>query len=1056
MVDSVVSLAVEKLNTVLRDEVALLVGVTNEIEKLSRTFALIQAVLEDAESRRVKDKAVTIWLENVKDVAYDVDDILDEWITEDLKSQAPDEDSGSCFSKKKVRSFLSSVNCFNHVVLRHKIGSRIKEVRGRLDSIEKEKSRLGLIVYCAERERMDSEVRQREMRDRETSSLPDQLFIVGRGDEKKVIVDSLLGGSSGEVKEVPLLVGESSGEVKEVPLLVGESSGEVKEVPLLLGGSRGEVNVPLVISIVGMGGLGKTTLAQLTYNDEKVKGHFHPRMWVYVSQDFDVKRITESIIKSADTKFKGGNLNLNELQTHLREMLRAKRFLLVLDDIWSDDSEKWDKLRLPFQDAALGSRIIITTRNEKVAFAMGTAHTHNLAALSDDDCWLVFRRKAFEHRNAEERLALETIGREIVNKCGGVPLAAKTIGSAMCSRSTREEWELVLRDEIWNSGDVLGGVLPALLLSYHDLSPVLKECFSYFSIFPKGFVIEKDMMVKLWVAQGFIGSDLSSDMEKSGGLYFNDLLRRSLLQDAEPDDDGNIRQCKMHDLVHDLAQSVAGSDFSLVHIGKKASLNFNNVRHSLLSNDETVNEADEVAYISATLYKAHKLRTLFLESTISMVPRMSFHHWRRLRALDLSYTSIEKLSPTVGHLKHLRFLDLSWTGIEELPEEVCNCLNLQTLRLNYCDKLRKLPRGMKKLISLKHLELEGTDMLEYLPQGIGRLSSLRTVSKFIVGGGNEGCKCGELKHLNHLQGSLLITGLDKNRSRDEAREAELNKKQHLHTLSFNYKKDYDELLDEEVKKIEDVLEFLQPHTNLKELAIQYYGGSTLPKWIEDPVFSHLVRMTLSCCWECIQLPGFGKLPSLKYLEIEGMREVRKVGVEFSGVDNNDGSGCVVSFPKLETLVFINMPNWEEWELRGGVGEVMPSLLQLEVKWCPKLKELPTNLPPLLQKLSLQISNEGMLSLGGTLPVLPNLKHLIIWRSDELKSFPCGWLGQFKALKTLEIHWCRELESLPDEELQQLTMLQELIIQYCPLLKERYGDEGEDRHKIAQIPDKIIY
>ncbi|XP_058107154.1 putative disease resistance protein RGA3 [Magnolia sinica] len=906
MVDSLVSMAVEKLNTILQGEVALLVGVTNEVEKLSSTFTSIQAVLEDAESRRVKDRAVKTWLEKVKDVAYDVDDILDEWMTDALISKAADEGDGSCFSKKNVRSFLSPVTCFNRVMLRHKIGSRIKEVRGRLDDIAKEMSQFRFImINSGVSERVYTEVRQGGMREREIGSLLDPKSIIGREREKNEVIDLLL--------------------------------QEVNEVPF-------------VISIVGMGGMGKTTLAQLTYNDEKVKGHFHKRMWVCVSDDFDVKRVTKSIIESADGSG-CEDLDLDLLQIRLSEKLQAKRFLLVLDDIWSDDREKWDKLRLPFQAGALGSRIVITTRSEKVAGAMRSTHIYKLAALSEDDCWLLFSRGAFENRNAEERPELEEIGREIVNNCEGLPLSTKTIGCAMWWRRTRREWELVLESKIWNSGDILGGILPALLLSYHDLPPALKQCFVYCSIFPKDSWIEKDRIVKLWVAQGFICSKGSQDMEEIGGLYFEDLLRRSLLQDAKLDRDKNIVSCKMHDLVHDLAHSVAGSECSVVENRKQAlelseadaMLKLNNVRHSTV----TVSvEADAVAFMSDTLYKASKLRTLLLHTRISVVPQILFNHWRCLRALDLSNTSIMKLSPMVGQLKHLRFLDLSRTCIEELPEEVTNCRNLQTLRVNGCYNLRKLPRGLRKLISLRHLELENSYDLRYLPQGIGRLTSLRTVSKFIVGGGNEGCKCGELKHLNHLQGSLRITGLDKNRSRDEAREAELNKKQHLHTLSFNYKIESRNLLDEEVKRMENVLEFLQPHTNLKELAILFYRGSKLPKWIEDPVFSNLVSITLLFCEECKQLPGLGKLPSLKYLQIGGTRKVRKVGVEFSGVDNNDGSGGVVSFPKLETLIFWDMINWEEWELRGGDGEVMPSLLQLEIFDCPKLKELPSNLPPL--------------------------------------------------------------------------------------------------------------
>ncbi|XP_058108874.1 putative disease resistance protein RGA3 [Magnolia sinica] len=229
-----VSNVAEKLNNLIQDEVALLVGVTDEIKKLSRTFTLIQAVLKDAETRRSKDEAVKIWLQNVKDVAYDMDDILDERMTEAFRSQVPDEGDESCFSEMKVRNFLSPITCFKHVTLRHKIGSRIKEVRGRLHDIAEEKNQLGLRADSGEGERVVSElIRRGENRDRETSSLVNPLSVIGREGEKNEVIGLLL--------------------------------QEVTEVPF-------------VISIVGMGGLGKTTLAQLIYNDEKVKGHFDMKM----------------------------------------------------------------------------------------------------------------------------------------------------------------------------------------------------------------------------------------------------------------------------------------------------------------------------------------------------------------------------------------------------------------------------------------------------------------------------------------------------------------------------------------------------------------------------------------------------------------------------------------------------------------------------------------------------------------------------------------------------------------------------------------------------------
>ncbi|XP_058106806.1 putative disease resistance protein RGA3 [Magnolia sinica] len=1004
MADSLVSFAIEKLGKILEDEVASLLGVTKELEKLSSAFTSIKAVLEDAETRHLKEQSVKDWLKKeqsvkdwlkkLKDVAYDIDDILDEWTTESLPSQ-DDEGDESLSCNRKVQSFLSPCSCFGHVAFRHKLANRIKDTWERLEEIDREKNTFQFRIGNAER--------RDEIEGRETGSEVDESATVGRDGDKNEILRRLLNETFDVVNEVPT-----------------------------------------VISIVGMGGLGKTTLAQLAYNDDEVERHFNVKMWVCVSDDFDVKRITKLMIESA-TKSPSKLKGLDPLQSCLRhEILHGKRFLLVLDDVWSNDSEKWDKLRVPFQAGAPGSRIIVTTRSEDVASTMGSSHIHKLLALSDEECWSLFNRRALKHRSAEERLELEAIGREIVKKCGGVPLAAKTIGSAMRSRKTRSQWNLVLGSDVWNSGDVLGGILPALFLSYQDLSPALKQCFTYCSVFPKDWEIKKDTIVKLWAAQGFIHYEEGGEIEEVGGLYFDDLLRRSLLQDAELDDYKNTVSCKMHDLVHDLAQSVSGSDCSTVEIRKQASSNLKNIRHSFLIFSD---EAGEVASIPSTLYKAQKLRTLLHDSIISGVPRNLFHHLRYLRALNLRHTGIQKLSRTIGQLKHLRYLDLSETGIVELPEEVSNCRNLQTLRLGYCGQLEKLPRGLRKMKSLRHLEIQGTYELKYFPEGIGRLTGLRTLPDFTVGGGNEGWNCRELKYLNHLQGSLQINNVEKVRSRDEAREAELDKKQHLHALTLEY--DNDGRLDDE----EGVLEILKPHTNLKEFKIWGYKGSKLPKWIEDPVFSNLVNVKLMHCDKCKQLPGLGKLPYLKYLEVVSM-EVRYVGGEFSGNANNDGSGGVVSFPKLETLIFRIMPNWEEWELREGDGQVMPSLVELELDRCRKLKALPHNLLPELQRLSLEISSDGMSS-EAPLPILPNLNHLEILGNDELTSLPGGWLGQLKALQTLEIRDCNQMESLP-EELQHLTKLQQLTIRNCEVLKERYGFFGKDRDKIANIPSIDIW
>ncbi|XXG85001.1 hypothetical protein AAC387_Pa11g0181 [Persea americana] len=280
-----------------------------------------------------------------------------------------------------------------------------------------------------------------------------------------------------------------------------------------------------VISLVGTGGIGKTTLAQLVYNDERVKNHFTRRIWVCLTEDFSItgvtKMIMEDVIRSAC------NLSeLNTLQTQLVERLQNELVLLVLDDAWNGDQTEWERLRLPLKCGKHGSKILVTTRSEKVARAVGANYIHNVIGLSDDDCWLLFSSRAFAGRERDEYMELEDIGRQIVEKCKGVPLSAKTLASVMQRKRTTEDWECILKSEIWAIlEEAEKGIIPALLLSYYNLPIHLKQCFAYCSIFPKDYWIQKDTLVQLWMAHGFISTEKGSEMEEVGGDYLDDLQR---------------------------------------------------------------------------------------------------------------------------------------------------------------------------------------------------------------------------------------------------------------------------------------------------------------------------------------------------------------------------------------------------------------------------------------------------------------------------------------------------------------------------------------------------
>jgi hypothetical protein len=251
-------------------------------------------------------------------------------------------------------------------------------------------------------------------------------------------------------------------------------------------------------------------------------------------------------------------LQLNTLVNDLKKEIDGKRYLLVLDDVWNDDSLKWDDLKGLLLNGARGSRILVTTRGKKVADVAKTIEPYFLSGLNEEESWSLFRRKAFEKGQEPENLRIREIGKEIVGKCKGIPLAIKTIGSILCFRKTEEDWLSFKNNEFSKVDQKENDILPTLRLSYDHLPSNLKQCFAYCSLYPKDYMINKEALIQQWMAQGFIKlSDENQCIEDVGHEYFTDLLWRSFFQEVEEDDWGNIK-FKIHDLMHDLAILVAG------------------------------------------------------------------------------------------------------------------------------------------------------------------------------------------------------------------------------------------------------------------------------------------------------------------------------------------------------------------------------------------------------------------------------------------------------------------------------------------------------------------
>ena len=277
------------------------------------------------------------------------------------------------------------------------------------------------------------------------------------------------------------------------------------------------------ICIVGIGGLGKTTLAQYVYNDKIVKDYFELKMWVCISNDFDVKKIVEKIIESA-TKTKPENYEMDPLQNKLQEQLDQKKYLLVLDDVWNENEERWCNLKRLLMGDARGSKVVITTRTKLVAEITGTIKSpYILSGLPKDQSWFLLKEMAFGEGQDTIDPDIEAIGMDIVEKCR-VSLAIKTIGRVLYFKTTKVEWLDIKNNELTNVTQPKNGLLPVLKLSYNHLPSYLKCCFACCSLFPKNYLIDKLTLVQLWIAQGFIQSpEKKKQLEDIANKYFMDL-----------------------------------------------------------------------------------------------------------------------------------------------------------------------------------------------------------------------------------------------------------------------------------------------------------------------------------------------------------------------------------------------------------------------------------------------------------------------------------------------------------------------------------------------------
>ncbi|KAL4600968.1 hypothetical protein ACB092_11G238200 [Castanea dentata] len=1017
-----------QLGKLALQEIVLLWGVKGELEKLTNTVSTIEAVILDAEEQQAQKHIIKNWLGRLKDVLFEADDLLDDFSTEVLRREVMTKNKKA----KEVRIFFSKSNQLAYGL---KMGHKIKSIRERLDAIAADK-KFHIEVRPRETQVMDQI--------RETDYFVRAETVIGREHDKKVIIERLLD-------------------------------------------SNIEENVS-VYSIVGLGGLGKTTLAQLVFNDEEIQKIFERKFWVCISDDFDVKIIVKKILEYAKRK-KLENLERNASINDLQKEIDGKRFLLVLDDVWSDDSEKWDKLKEILLAGARGSRILVTTREEKVAESSKTIETHHLTGLNDEDSWSLFKQKAFKKGQEPENSKFKEIGMEIVSKCKGVPLAINTIGSLLYSKKSKEEWLSFKNNEFSKVNET--NILPILKLSYDHLQPHLKQCFAYCSLFPKDYEFEENELIRLWMAQGFIRlSGQNQCLEDVGHEYFMELLWRSFFQE----DRRSI--FKIHDLMHDLAILVAGLESTTFEInGKNIEEKTYHVSFGF--------DFDPSKQIPTSLFKASRIRTFLLPCQrwkSEMVWNKStfdafVSSFKFLRLLDLHKTDIRSVPRSIGKLKHLRHLDISYNGIKMLPNSITRLQNLEVLNLCSCYKLIELPRNISRLVNLRHLNIDECYSLTHMPRGFGQLTNLHSLSEYVSStDSRSGCGLKELYGLNQLRENLRIKNLRHKEVAELEHKSCLKEKQHLEGLVLEW-------IDREVDVEYDEMsvEALEPNQNLKSLDLHGYRGVKYPSWLS--LLKNLVSLTLFSMKNSQDVLPLHQFPSLKTLYLKDIPSLECVSPVSEGL----------KLPPLESLSIWDCPNLKGWWKRrsdsieeneddaDNYGEIstiaaknhsLPSfnhLSTLTISGCPKLSSMP--LFPYLERLHLKKSNlrplertisMGMIStasqenptaatvaestssarsssstLAASFTPLPKLKSLMIYMIEDSDGHALQSIQHLTALEKfslynyngdrMELEWqgLRKLQDLTLSSnpklaslpvgLQQATSLRYLWISNCPSL-----------------------
>ncbi|RWR73945.1 disease resistance protein RPM1-like protein [Cinnamomum micranthum f. kanehirae] len=647
MAESAVDFLLQTLGSLVRQEASLLQGLRGNINEIQHELQSMRSFLKDADRRKRSDDdddGVRTWVDQVREATYKVEDIIDTYMYQIVEQH----------TREGImrRALYNPLLLPKHYYYKHQIATKLQAIKYEIHEISERRQRYGFHEE-GQTSKMKNDDEDWQRSGEYLHFIPDE-EIVGIDEYRDFLIRKL---------------------TDERPKRA-------------------------VVAVVGMGGLGKTTLVTRVYDSPKVKNHFECHAWITVSQSYKVDDLMRNMIMElyesnkeavpdGINKMEGGDL----VKTVVN-YLQNKRYVIVLDDVW--ETIDWNHIRVAFPNNQCGSRIMLTTRIRDVALSFEAENTLYLEPLRKDDAWLLFCNRAFSNKSCPPEL--QPYAKGIVQKCDGLPLAIVTIGALMLTKEKSSlEWMTVENSLTWqlSNNKKLGGMKNILLLSFEDLPYNLKYCFLYFGLFPEDCLIEERRLIRLWVADGFIVEREGHTLEDVAADYIKELTCRSMLQIIEHDF-SLYRGVRMHDVLRELAISIGYEQNFCSMLDTKEEIWTNKARYLSMQNS--------IVNIQSSNTCHHRSLMLFQVEIPSLSLCSISSRYKLLRVLDLKGSSIESVPDELVELFNLRCLDLSHTNVEALPKSIGRLQNLQTLDIHET-KIKILPKGVEKLKKLRHVLL---------------------------------------------------------------------------------------------------------------------------------------------------------------------------------------------------------------------------------------------------------------------------------------------------------------------------------------------------------------